>query len=154
MILEALTALQLDQFQVNCKPVSRELQRARLAINAAAHHVTGLHLDSTMSIELQENCKVPHTMQLTCNSMVELQASCILCGRHEDRFGHRHGRRTNTCNIHYTALVCYCRIVSDFANCLPLLGDQPSSSSLNLLLSVTSSSKVLSSSVGSCFRLG
>jgi hypothetical protein len=58
------------------RPVARESQVDRLAINVAAHYATGLQLDSTMSIELQANCKVPHIMQLACNSMVELKASC------------------------------------------------------------------------------
>jgi hypothetical protein len=40
------TGLQLDQLQVNHKPVVRESQVARLAIKAAAHYATGLQLDS------------------------------------------------------------------------------------------------------------
>jgi hypothetical protein len=74
------TGLQLDQFQVNRKPVARESQVARLAIKAAAHYATGLQLDQ-LQVNRKPVARESQVARLAIKAaahyaMVELQASC------------------------------------------------------------------------------
>jgi hypothetical protein len=63
------TGLQLDQLQVNRKPVARESQVARLAINAAAHYATGLQQATLQTSQIKLSLSLGDWQQ-ACNSIL------------------------------------------------------------------------------------